>query len=67
MSFNRITTRIAATALAGALTLGGLMGVAVFSADDHQVNTSAEETAAGVKVSVSFNRGGASAQGATWS
>lgn len=69
MSYTKFTSRIAAAVLAGALAIGGLVGVGVVAADDHQVDAAVEETAATWSFTIApGGKGpGATTQGATWS
>lgn len=67
MSYTKITSRIAAAVLAGALSIGGLMSVGAVVADD-QVDAPVEETAATWSFTIApGGKGGAHTQGATWS
>lgn len=68
MSYTKITSRIAAAVLAGALSIGGLMSVGAVVADDHQVDAPVEETAATWSFTIApGGKGGATTNGATWS
>lgn len=68
MSYTKITSRIAAAVLAGALTIGGLMGVGAVVVDD-QVDAPVEETAAtwSFKANPGKTGSGTYTSRATWS
>lgn len=69
MSYTKITSRVAAAVLAGALALGALVGAGAVAASDHQVDAPVEETAATWSFTISPDEkgGGFTTSRATWS